>query len=134
MVPVWIATSLWLAVFYRLLAMPAWSYVFIGGTMLGRSSLCSGKQKSITNRFEPRRRELEALRAKLAVEGKRFVSKCPISIAASRQTTFPSKLSLESLPSVNSMITRRPPSPLASITFTGAFNRKLPGLLKGPPN
>ena len=67
LVPVWVATSLWLAVFYRLLAMPAWSYVFIGATMLGSFVVVvSGKQKSITNRFEPRRRELESLRAKLA--------------------------------------------------------------------
>jgi len=67
LVPVWMATSLWLAVFYRLLAMPAWSYVFIGATMLGSFVVVvSGKQKSITNRFEPRKRELESLRAKLA--------------------------------------------------------------------
>jgi hypothetical protein len=67
LVPVWVATSLWLAVFYRLLAMPAWSYVFIGATMLGSFVVVvSGKQKSITNRFEPRKRELESLRAKLA--------------------------------------------------------------------
>ncbi|MEY2579470.1 MAG: hypothetical protein QOI49_2294 [Verrucomicrobiota bacterium] len=67
LVPVWVATSLWLAVFYRLLAMPAWSYVFIGATMLGSFVVVvSGKQKSITNRFEPRRRELESLRTKLA--------------------------------------------------------------------
>ncbi|PYI93313.1 MAG: hypothetical protein DME97_06150 [Verrucomicrobia bacterium] len=50
-------------------AVTAWSYVFIGATMLGSFVVVvSGKQKSITNRFEPRRRELEALRAKLAVE------------------------------------------------------------------
>jgi len=67
LVPVWVATSLWLAVFYRLLAMPARSYVFIGATMLGSFVVvASGKQKSITNRFEPRRRELESLRTKLA--------------------------------------------------------------------
>ena len=67
LVPVWVAVSLWLAVFYRLLAMPAWSYVFIGATMLGTFVVVvSGKQKSITNRFEPRRRELESLRTKLA--------------------------------------------------------------------
>jgi hypothetical protein len=67
LVPVWVATSLWLAVFYRLLAMPAWSYVFIGATMLGSFVVVvSGKQKSITNRFEPRKRELESLRTKLA--------------------------------------------------------------------
>jgi hypothetical protein len=67
LVPVWVATSLWLAVFYHLWAMPAWSYVFIGATMLGSFVVVvSGKQKSITNRFEPRRRELESLRAKLA--------------------------------------------------------------------
>jgi hypothetical protein len=67
LVPVWVATSLWLAVFYRLLAMPAWSYVFIGATMLGSFVVVvSGKQKSITNRFEPRRRELESFRTKLA--------------------------------------------------------------------
>jgi hypothetical protein len=47
--------------------MPAGSYVFIGATMLGSFVVVvSGKQKSITNRFEPRRRELESLRTKLA--------------------------------------------------------------------
>ena len=67
LVPVWVAVSLWLAVFYRLLAMPAWSYVCIGATMLGSFVVVvSGKQKSITSRFEPRRRELESLRTKLA--------------------------------------------------------------------
>jgi len=70
LVPVWVATSLWLLVFYRVLAMPAWSYVFIGATMLGSFVVVvSGKQRSITNRFEPRRRELEALRLKLGAEG-----------------------------------------------------------------
>ena len=66
LVPVWVATTLWLAVFYRLLAMPAWSYVFIGATVLGSFVVVvSGKHKSITDRFEPRQRELESLRAKL---------------------------------------------------------------------
>lgn len=67
LVPVWVATALWLAVLYRLLAMPAWTYVFIGATVLGSFVVVvSGKQQSITNRFQPRRRELESLRAKLA--------------------------------------------------------------------
>ena len=67
LVPVWIAAALWLAVLYRLLAMPAWSYVFMGATVLGSFVVVvSGKQQSITNRFQPRRRELESLRTKLA--------------------------------------------------------------------
>jgi hypothetical protein len=67
LVPAWVATALWLAVFYRLLAMPAWTYVFIGATVLGSFVVVvSGKQQSITNRFQPRQRELESLRAKLA--------------------------------------------------------------------
>jgi hypothetical protein len=67
LVPVWVATALWLAVLYRLLAMPAWIYVFMGATVLGSFVVVvSGKQQSITNRFQPRRRELESLRSKLA--------------------------------------------------------------------
>jgi hypothetical protein len=67
LVPVWMAATLWLAVLYRLLAMPAWSYVFMGATVLGSFVVVvSGKQQSITNRFQPRRRELESLRTKLA--------------------------------------------------------------------
>jgi hypothetical protein len=67
LVPVWVATALWLAVLYRLLAMPAWIYVFMGATVLGSLIVVvSGKQRSITNRFQPRRRELESLRSKLA--------------------------------------------------------------------
>ena len=67
LVPVWVATSLWLVVFYHVRAMPAWSYVVIGATVLASFVVVvSGKQRSIASRFEPRRRELEALRVKLS--------------------------------------------------------------------
>jgi hypothetical protein len=35
LIPVWVATTLWLAVLYHLLAMPAWAYVLMGTTVLG---------------------------------------------------------------------------------------------------
>ncbi len=50
LVPIWVATGLWLAVLYRLLAMPAGTYVFMGATVLGSFVVVvSGKQQSITN-------------------------------------------------------------------------------------
>jgi hypothetical protein len=67
LVPVWVASALWLVVLYRLMGLPAWSYVFMGATVLGSFVVVvSGKQRSITERFQPRRQELESLRAKLA--------------------------------------------------------------------
>ena len=67
LVPVWVASTLWLVVLYRLLALPAWSYVFVGATILGSFVVVvSGKHRSVTERFQPRRQELESLRAKLA--------------------------------------------------------------------
>jgi hypothetical protein len=66
LIPVWVATTLWLAVLYHLLAMPAWAYVLMGATVLGSFMVVvSGKQRSIRKRFQPRQRELESLRAKL---------------------------------------------------------------------
>ncbi len=67
LVPVWIAAILWLLVLLHLKNAPAWSYVFLLAVALGALVVVvSGKQRTITNRYEPRRRELESLRSKLA--------------------------------------------------------------------
>lgn len=67
LIPVWMAAALWVATLFHLLAMPAWTYVFMGAVVLGSLVVVvSGKQQSITKRFQPRQRELESLRAKLA--------------------------------------------------------------------
>jgi hypothetical protein len=68
LVPVWVAGALWVMTLLHLKAEPpAWAYVFMGATVIGSLvTVVSGKHNSITKRFEPRRRELESLRAKLA--------------------------------------------------------------------
>ncbi len=67
LVPVWVATTLWVLIALHLTAKPAWTYVFMGATIIGALVIVvSGKQRAITNRYQPRQRELEALRAKLA--------------------------------------------------------------------
>jgi hypothetical protein len=66
LVPVWIASTLWVGTLFHLEAAPAWAYVFMGAIVIGLLVIVvSGKRESITNRFQPRRRELESLRAKL---------------------------------------------------------------------
>lgn len=66
LIPSWIASGLWVTVLFHLKdASPKWA-LFMGGAMI--SSLLAvvyWKQRSITNRFEPRQRELESLRAQL---------------------------------------------------------------------
>ena len=67
LIPVWVAGALWVAALFHLEAAPAWTYVFMGAAVLGSLVVVvSGKQESITNRFQPRQRELESLGAKLA--------------------------------------------------------------------
>jgi hypothetical protein len=67
LVPVWIAAALWMTTLLHLKAAPpAWAYLFMAALLLGSLvAVVSNKQNSITKRFEPRRRELESLRAKL---------------------------------------------------------------------
>ncbi len=68
LVPVWMAGALWVAALLHLKAAPAaWAYVFMAALIIGSLVVVVvGKQRSIANKFEPRRRELESLRAKLA--------------------------------------------------------------------
>ena len=48
-------------------APPTWAYVVMAALLIGSlRAVIVRKQRSITNRFEPRKRELESLRAKLA--------------------------------------------------------------------
>jgi hypothetical protein len=68
LVPVWVAGALWATTLLHLKAAPAaWAYVFMAALIIGSLVVVVvGKQRSIANKFEPRRRELESLRAKLA--------------------------------------------------------------------
>jgi hypothetical protein len=68
LVPVWVAAALWVTTLLHLKAAPpAWANVFMAALLVGSLvTVVSGKQNAITNKFEPRRRELESLRAKLA--------------------------------------------------------------------
>jgi len=64
--PLWLAAALWVATLFHLLGASLGIWVIIGLAMIGSLvAVVLGKQQSIRNRFEPRRRELEALRAKL---------------------------------------------------------------------
>jgi hypothetical protein len=66
-VPVWMAAGLWVVVVFRLTAAPAWTYVFMGATMLGALvTVIAGKNRAISEEYEPHQRELESLRSKLA--------------------------------------------------------------------
>jgi hypothetical protein len=66
LIPVWVATALWVLILLHLSAKPGWTYLLMGVIMLGALAfVVSGKQRAITNRYQPRRRELEALRLKL---------------------------------------------------------------------
>lgn len=67
LVPVWIASTLWVATLFHLGAASGATWMLIGSTIVGAFVAVVGcKRRSITNRFEPRQRELESLRAKLA--------------------------------------------------------------------
>jgi hypothetical protein len=68
LVPVWVAGALWVTTLLHLKAAPAaWTYVLMAALIIGSLVVVVvGKQRSIANKFEPRRRELESLRAKLA--------------------------------------------------------------------
>ena len=68
LVPVWLAGALWVVTLLHLKAVPpAWAYVLMATLLIGSLvGVVLQKERSITNRFEPRKRELESLRAKLA--------------------------------------------------------------------
>lgn len=67
LIPVWVASTLWVLTLLHLSAKPAWSYPLMAILIIGSLvAVILGKQRSITNRFQPRKRELESLRAKLA--------------------------------------------------------------------
>ncbi len=69
LIPVWVATGLWVLTVFHLAAKPTWVYFFMGTVMIvALAAVVATKQRAITNRYEPRRRELEALRAKLEEE------------------------------------------------------------------
>ena len=68
LVPVWLAGALWVVTLLHLKAAPpVWAYVVMAALLIGSLAVVVvQKQRSITTRFEPRKRELESLRAKLA--------------------------------------------------------------------
>lgn len=67
LIPQWVATGLWCVVFFHLLGASAEHYVLIFAVMIaGLAVVVACQQRAITRRYEPRRRELESLRAKLA--------------------------------------------------------------------
>jgi hypothetical protein len=66
LIPAWLAAALWVVTLFHLEAAPAWAYVLLGSIALcAFVVVVTGKQRSITNEFQPRRRELESLRTKL---------------------------------------------------------------------
>ena len=68
LVPVWLAGALWVGTLLQLKAAPpTWAYLVMAALFIGSlAAVIVRRQRSITNRFEPRKRELESLRAKLA--------------------------------------------------------------------
>jgi hypothetical protein len=68
LVPVWLAGVLWVVTLVHLKAAPpAWANVLMAALLIGSlTTVVVRKQRSITNKFEPRKREFESLRAKLS--------------------------------------------------------------------
>lgn len=67
LVPVWVAVAPWVVTLFHLVAGPPLAYAILGAIALAAFIVdVTGRQRSITNRYLPRRRELESLRAKLA--------------------------------------------------------------------
>ena len=65
--PVWVAAGLFVGALFHLKGAAVWTYLLIGSiALVAFVAVLIGKQRSITRKFEPRRRELESLRAKLA--------------------------------------------------------------------
>jgi hypothetical protein len=66
LIPIWLAAALWVLTLFRLQAAPAWAYAVIGIIMvIALMLVLSSKHRSIQNRFQPRIRELQSMRAKL---------------------------------------------------------------------
>jgi len=66
LIPLWVAGALWVATIIHLVEAPAWTYVYMGATIVGSLvAVVAGKQRAITCRYEPRRRELESVRTQL---------------------------------------------------------------------
>jgi hypothetical protein len=67
LVPLWLAGALWVATLFHLLGATRGVWIVMGLAMIGSLlAVVVGKHQSLKNRFEPRRRELESLRTKLA--------------------------------------------------------------------
>jgi hypothetical protein len=66
LVLVWVASAVWVGTLFHLAGSPFWAYVLMGSAIVGSLVIVvSGRQRAITVRYEPRRRELESLRSKL---------------------------------------------------------------------
>jgi cytochrome bd-type quinol oxidase subunit 2 len=67
LIPLWLAGALWVLTVCHLVAAPPRAYLLMGATMaIALVVVVWGRQRAITFRYEPRRRELESLRSKLA--------------------------------------------------------------------
>ena len=65
-IPAWVAALLFVVALFHLKSSPLWVYLLIGGiALVAFVGVVVSKHRSITNKFEPRRRELKSLRAKL---------------------------------------------------------------------
>ena len=66
LVPSWIAAGLWVVALFHLKGGPAWAYVMGAVVMAGAFAFALACQyQAIRRRYQPRQRELEALREKL---------------------------------------------------------------------
>ena len=66
LVPSWIAAVLWVVVLFHLKGAPAWAYGLLAGAMAVAVVFALACQRqAIRRRYQPRRRELEALLSKL---------------------------------------------------------------------
>jgi hypothetical protein len=72
LVPLWIGCALWVVTLLHLKAAPpawayTWAYIMMAALlMVSLAVVVWTRQRAITNRYEPRRRELKSFRAKLA--------------------------------------------------------------------
>jgi hypothetical protein len=67
LIPLWLAAALWVLTLCHLVAAPPRTYLLMGATMaVALAVVVWGRQRAITCRYEPRQRELESLRSKLA--------------------------------------------------------------------
>jgi hypothetical protein len=65
--PVWVASTIWMVVLFHLKGASFWTYVLLIAVAIALLVIVlARKQRLIRDRYLPRRRELESLRAKLA--------------------------------------------------------------------